>query len=792
MKFSEQWLREWVDPPLGTQQLADQLTMAGLEVDSVDSVAQGILGVVVGQVLEVWQHPDAERLRVCKVDVKEDAPLDVVCGAANVYAGMRAPVARVGTSLPNGSKIKRAKLRGVESHGMLCSAKELGLAENASGLMDLPADAPVGLSLVDYLDLNDHSIDVDLTPNRSDCLGIAGIAREVGVLNRCEVTPPLMEPVAAVIEDSFPVMVHAHDACPRYVGRVIRGIDGRASTPLWMRERLRRSGLRSIGPVVDVTNYVLLELGQPMHAFDLSKLRGALCVRWAHDGEAITLLGGQPLTLEADTLVIADEAGAQAMAGIMGGAATAVEAGATDLFLESAFFAPHGISGRARRYGLHTESSHRFERGVDPNLQRRAVERATDLLIGIVGGRPGPVIEVASPDQLPRPATVALRRERIRRVLGVPIPDEDVTDILLRQGMQFQQTGPGWEVTPPSFRFDVAIEVDLIEDIGRIYGYDRLPTRRPHGELAMTALPEARLPLGRLRQVLVGRGYQEAITYSFVDPHLQEMLDPGAATLTLANPISAEMSVMRTSLWPGLLQACLHNVKRQQPRIRLFEAGLRFLQVGEETRQELMLGGLLAGGADPEQWGAPPRPADFYDVKGDVQALLALTGAAERFSFEPERHPALHPGRSACIRRDGAVAGWLGGLHPGVAKGLGLADEVYLFELGVDALERGIVPQYRETSRFPGVRRDLAIIVGKAVPARAVADCIGRSAGELLQEQRIFDVYAGQGIEPGSKSLALGLTLQHPSRTLTDGEVDEVIDKIVARLGDELDARLRN
>jgi phenylalanyl-tRNA synthetase beta chain len=791
MKFSEQWLREWVDPPLSTRQLADQLTMAGLEVDSVESVAQGIQGVVVGRVLDVRPHPDAERLRVCTVDVQEETPLDVVCGAPNVYPGMLAPVARVGASLPNGMKIKRAKLRGVESQGMLCSAKELGIADDSSGLMELPTDAPIGLSLIDYLDLNDHSIDVDLTPNRSDCLSIAGIAREVGVLNRCEVAPPTMEPVAAVIDDCFSVYVEAHAACPRYAGRVIRGVNGRASTPLWMRERLRRSGLRSIGPVVDVTNYVLLELGQPMHAFDLGKLSGAITVRWARDGEQITLLDGQTLALDAETLVIADGSGAQAMAGIMGGSAAAVETDACDLFLESAFFAPEAISGRARSYGLHTESSHRFERGVDPGLQRRALERATDLLVGIVGGRPGPVIEVASPGQLPRPATVALRRQRIERVLGVPIGDEDVADILRRQGMEFQAVESGWEVSPPSFRFDVAVEVDLIEDIGRIYGYERLPTRRPHGELAMAAQSEARLPLARLREVLLDRGYQEAITYSFVEPRLQEILDPGREPVALSNPISADMSVMRTSLWPGLLQACLHNIKRQQARIRLFESGLRFVREGGEIRQELMLAGLLTGAAAPEQWGEAPRAVDFYDIKGDVEGLLALSGVAHTFSIEPDRHPALHPGRSACLRRDGELVGWLGGLHPGVAKGLGLADGVYVFELAVAALVGSVLPQYRETSRFPGLRRDLSIIVDKSVPARAVTECIGRSAGEILQEQRLFDVYAGQGIEPGRKSLTLGLTLQHPSRTLTDGEVDEVIDKIVAQLGDELDARLR-
>ena len=563
MKFSEQWLREWVNPDISTADLVAQLTMAGLEVDAVEPVAPFFSNVVVGEVLSVEPHPAADRLRVCQVNVGEATPLGIVCGAANVAAGARVPVAMVGAKLPGGLAIERSKLRGVASEGMLCSAKELGLAESAEGLLLLPGDAEPGREVRDYLALNDVSIELGLTPNRGDCLGVAGIARETAVLNRCPVQGPAIDPVAPLIGDEFPVEVDAPHACPRYLGRVVRGIDLQARTPVWMHERLRRSGLRSINAVVDITNYVLLELGQPMHAFDLDKLKGGIRVRMARPGERLQLLDGQQVSCDETTLVIADDSQAVAMAGIMGGAATAVEEGTTQLFLESAFFAPAAMAGRARHYGLHTDSSHRFERGVDPELPRRAIERATALLMSIAGGKPGPIVEKASPADCPDLPAIVLRAARLRRLLGVEIESAEVTDILQRLGMVVSEEQQGWRVTPPSFRFDIRIEADLIEEIARIHGYSKFPSNRPSMRASLPRLPEGRIEAARIRQRLIERGYQEAITYSFVDPRMQAALDPGQAPFALANPISAEMAVMRTSLWPGLMQAVLYNRNRQ-------------------------------------------------------------------------------------------------------------------------------------------------------------------------------------------------------------------------------------
>lgn len=791
MKFSERWLREWVNPPVTTAQLAEQLTMAGLEVDSVEEAAPAFEGVVVGRVLAVTPHPDAERLRVCQVDVGGAEPLNIVCGAANVRPGMFAPTAVVGAQLPGGLSIKRAKLRGVESFGMLCSAKELGLAEASEGLMELPADAASGQDLRTYLGLDDHLIEVDLTPNRSDCLGLAGIAREVGVLNRCDVSAPAIDPVKATLSDTFPVEVHAPADCPRYIGRVLRGIDPHAKTPLWMQERLRRGGIRSLGPLVDVTNYVLLELGQPMHAFDLARLEGGILVRRARPQETITLLDGRQLALDANTLVIADQAKALAIAGIMGGIDSSVSDATRDLFLESAFFAPQSIAGRARQHGLHTESSRRFERGVDPQLQRRAMERATALLLEIVGGRPGPVIEIAADAYLPKREPIILRAERVQRLLGVEIPAAEVADILTRLGMQVEQAGRDWRVTPPSFRFDITIETDLIEELARVYGYNHIPSTQSRARIAMNPEPEAKVSVERLRRILVDRGYQEAITYSFVDPALQRLLDPDRTPVALANPISAEMSVMRTSLWVGLIKALMHNQNRQQTRVRLFETGLRFIQEPAGLRQEPRIAGVVSGSAYPEQWGVPQRPADFYDLKADVEALLETTGRAGEFSFTADRHPALHPGQTARIGRAGTPVGWIGALHPAVEQELDLTGPVLMFELSLAAVQEGSIPSFQELSVFPSLRRDIAVVLDERVSSQAVRGCIRAAAGERLQALELFDVYRGKGIDSGRKSLALGLILQDSSRTLTDSDVDAILEQVMARLKQEFGATLR-
>ncbi|VAX13640.1 Phenylalanyl-tRNA synthetase beta chain [hydrothermal vent metagenome] len=793
MKFSEKWLREWVNPDIDTDTLAHQLTMAGLEVEAVEPVAAEFEKIVVGEVLSVEAHPDADKLRVCKVDVGDDEPLGIVCGAANVRAGLKVPAALVGAKLPGGLKIKKSKLRGVPSHGMLCSEQELGLVEQADGLMELPPDAPVGIDIREYLKLDDVSIELGLTPNRGDCLSIAGIAREVAGLNRMKSTPPVISEVKPDIEDVLPVKLDAGADCPRYVGRIIRDINPAATTPLWLQEKLRRSGLRSLGPVIDVTNFILLELGQPMHAFDLAKLTGEVLVRHAKEGERLTLLDGQQIKLQPGSLLIADKAAPLALAGIMGGADSAVSDETRDIFLESAYFNPLAIAGRARSYGLHTDSSHRFERGVSFELQRQAMERATALLLDIVGGRPGPIIEQMRKNELPVRVPVKLREARIRKVLGVGVIAEDVVEILLGLDMVVEVIEGGWKVTPPAFRFDIEREVDLIEEIGRIYGYDNLPESRPQIHLQMQPSSETRITMQQIRQVLVQRGYYEAITYSFVDPKMQKLLDPAQKPLALMNPISSDLSMMRTSLWPGLVQAVIYNLNRQQNRLFLFESGLKFVMQGTELQQKMMIAGVLTGDAWPEQWSIESRKADYYDIKAHVEALLTLGGNIDDVEFRPEAHPALHPGQSAAIyhRQSGNLLGHIGALHPEVEGTLGLNQRVFVFELALDYVQEGRIPVFSPLSRFPAIRRDIAVLVDEAIESQKVHDCILRAASSRLQNVELFDVYVGEGIDSGRKSLALGLTLQDLSRTLTDSEVDSEIHNVVSALGAEFGATLR-
>ena len=793
MKFSEQWLREWVNPDISTTDLVEQLTMAGLEVDAVEPVAPFFSNMVVGEVLSVEPHPNADRLRVCQVNTGGAQALNIVCGAANVAVGVKVPVALVGAKLPGGISIEKSKLRGVASEGMLCSSKELGLAESSEGLMILTGDAQPGQEVRDYLLLNDVSLELGLTPNRGDCLSVAGVARDVGVINSLPVQGPEIGPVAAVIDDQFPVEVSVPEACPRYLARIVRDIDMGAPTPIWMQERLRRSGLRSINAVVDVTNYVLLELGQPMHAFDLDKLGGGIRVRMAKTKERLRLLDDQEITLDDTTLVIADHNAPVAMAGIMGGAASAIGESTKHLLLESAFFAPAAMVGRARRYGLHTDSSHRFERGVDPDLARRAMERATALLVEIAAGRPGPIVEKLSATHRPSPAAIPLRIARIGRLLGADIPRPQALNILTRLGMEVKEENDCWLVTPPSFRFDIRIEADLIEELARIHGYSRLPSHRPSTPAIMRRRSEARIETSRIRQRLVERGYQEAITYSFVDPRLQQLLDPEHAPLALANPISSDMAVMRTSLWPGLMQALLYNLNRQQERIRLFEIGTRFRQVGKQVREETVVAGIVAGNREPEQWAESKRDADFFDVKKDVEALLAMTGRGEAYQFSAVQHAALHPGQAAVISGHGErEAGIMGVLHPQVYKDINISKLPILFELMVEEINQAQLPRFREASKFPAIRRDLAIVVDEAISCAAVQRGIREAAGELLGEVRLFDLYKGKGIDSGKKSLALGLTLQDSSRTLTDGDVDIVINQVLTRLRDNFGATLRD
>lgn len=791
MKFSEQWLREWVNPSITTGDLCHQLTMAGLEVDAVEPVAGEFSGVLVGEVVKVEPHPDADKLRVTQVNVGRDELLDIVCGAANVREGLKVPTAVVGAKLPGDFKIKKAKLRGVPSNGMLCSASELGLAESSAGLMELPDDAPVGEDFRSYLGLDDVTIELGLTPNRGDCLSIAGIARETGVLNQLEVTSPTSDAVTAGCDDTLDIDLRATGDCPRYIGRVIRGVNVKAETPLWMQERLRRSGIRSLGPVVDVTNYVLLELGQPMHAFDLAKINGGIVVRRASEGEKLTLLNDQEVALDAETLVIADAATPLAMAGIMGGAASAVGDDTVDIFLESAFFSPESIAGKARRYGLHTDSSHRFERGVDPQMAEQAMERATSLLLTIVGGTAGPLEEVVSTDDLPHRHPIHLRQLRINRLLGADIAGSEVEDILQRLGMTINRVEDGWHVESPAFRFDIAIEVDLIEEVGRIVGYEQLPSSRPQGSLLMQPQSERRIGRRDFSRLLVDRGYQEAISYSFVDPKMQQRFDPEGEGIALANPISSDLAVMRTTLWSGLMPLLQHNLNRQQERVRLFEYGLRFVKQGTDIKQENMLAGVVFGQQMPEQWGAETRRVDFYDVKADIEALLALTRRSGDYRFVPEAHPALHPGQCARIYLEDEPIGWVGTLHPTLERELDLRGNSYLFEIKSSAICDKSVTKFSEISRYPAIRRDLAVVVDEQVTAEAVLECVRSSAPESLVNLKLFDLYAGEHIDSGRKSLALGLTLQAQSRTLTDEEVEAAIEKVVTTLGNELGATLR-
>lgn len=791
MRFSETWLREWTNPEITTSELADQLSMAGLEVDAVGPVAGDFQGVVVGAVLTREPHPDADKLSVCTVDAAQGDKLQIVCGAKNVRAGMKVAVALVGAVLPGGFKIKRAKLRGVESLGMICSASELGLAESSDGIMELPADARIGEDLRDYLDLDDKYIEVDLTPDRGDCLSIAGIARDVGVINRCEVTPPAIEAVPAQIDERFQVSLEAPEACPRYACRIIRNINPEAQTPLWMQERLRRSEIRSISPVVDVTNYVMLELGQPMHGFDLARLDGKICVRMAKPGEMLTMLDGQEQELREDTLVIADAIKALAMAGIMGGEDSGVSADTRDILLESAFFAPTAIIGKARSYGLHTDSSHRFERGVDPGLQVRAIERATGLLLAIVGGEPGPVEVVSSEGHIePRPEVI-LRRARLAKILGVAIDDTTVVDILRRLEMQVEPIEEGWKVIAPSCRFDIGIEEDLIEEVGRIYGYTEIPMHRSEAATIMRGEPEMAFSLQRAKQLLVDRGYQEVITYSFISQEMQDLMDPQHETVRLANPISADMSIMRTSLWPGLLQTAIYNQARQQGRVRIFESGLRFIKGRSDIQQDPMLAGLVSGELVSEQWGEVARGVDFFDLKADLEAILGLTGSPGAYEFISGGHPSLHPGQTAEVQRNGELVGWIGMLHPAVCDKLGLAGDIFLFEIKLNLIFGDQLPAFTPLSKFPSIRRDLSIVVDEAVTFSQISACIRRVAPEILQDIRLFDVYTGKNIDFGRKSLALGLILQETSHNLTDEDAEGVMARILNALSDDLNAQLR-
>jgi phenylalanyl-tRNA synthetase beta chain len=791
MNISEQWLREWVNPELNSEDLAHQLTMAGLEVESINPVAGEFSGVVVAQIISAEQHPEADKLRLCQVDVGGET-VQIVCGAPNARAGLKAPLARIGAVLPGNFKIKKAKLRGQESQGMLCAESELGFSDEADGLMELAADAPVGVDFRDYLKLDDVVLELGLTPNRADCLGMAGVAREVALLNNLTATAPVYQSVAPVITDTFPVSLQDADRCPRYVGRVIRGVDVSRPSPLWMQEKLRRSGLRSIDAIVDVTNYILLELGQPMHAFDFGKLSGGIVVRTAQAGESLELLDGQTMELKPETLLITDASGPVAMAGIMGGQSTAVGDQTTDIMLEAAFFTPDLLAGKARSYGLHTDSSHRFERGVDFQRQSAAIERATQLLVDIVGGEAGPIFEEVSEQNLPERPDVVLREARIEKMLGFSLEASEVERILTGLGLGVTATDSGWNCTVPSWRFDIAIEADLLEELARVYGYNRLPVSHIKADLVIAAKPETSLSQRFLRRHLSARAYREAITYSFVEPKLQQMFNPELQPVALANPISADMAVMRTSLLPGLVTAVLRNTNRQQPRVRMFETGLRFLPSADGLKQVPTLALVATGQRFAESWAIASEAGDFFDLKGDLESLLALTRTPAAFEFCAAQRPALHPGQTANISRNGTKVGYLGALHPTALAELGLNSALYVCEIDLAALLEGELPKFSELSKFPEVRRDLAVIVDKEVHAAQLMANVRDAAGSYLTDLRLFDVYEGKGIDPKRKSLALGLTFRDQSRTLSDSDVNESVDQVIDLLEKNYKAELRN
>tara|TARA_R110000824_G_scaffold52692_4_gene146267 strand:+ start:202252 stop:204624 length:2373 start_codon:yes stop_codon:yes gene_type:complete len=790
VKFSEKWLREWVNPKISTAELLAQLTMAGLEVDSVEPAASVFNGVVVGEVLTVEKHPDADKLNVCQVNNGKEH-LQVVCGAPNVAAGQKVAFALVGAKLGADFKIKQAKLRGVESNGMLCSAEELGLAEKSDGIIVLPPDALPGQDFRDYLQLDDTLIDVDLTPNRGDCLSIQGLAREVAVLNKVKNNPPQITDIPATIKDTFPVELLSPEDCPRYVGRVIRNVDISATSPMWLQEKLRRSGIRSIDPAVDVTNYVLLELGQPMHAFDLDVLKGGIQVRRAHKSEKLLLLDGREIEINEDTLLIADHEKALALAGVMGGEHSGISDKTQNLFLESAFFNPLIIAGKARAYGMHTDASHRFERGVDYELPLLAIERATELLLSIVGGEAGPVL--ATDAELPASKEVGLRPQRIKSLLGLDIPHAEVEDILQRLGLKLvNKAADSWLFRVPSWRFDIDIEADLIEELARVYGYDKLPISKASTGGTLKSSSESKISLKQLRRRLNSIGYQEVISYSFVEPGLENKLAADhSEVLSLANPISSDMSVMRRNLWSGLLQTLKHNQNRQQDRVRIFESGLVFSKEAGKIRQEAMLGALLWGPLLPEQWAEKAKNSDFYDMKGDIESLIGMSNDSAAFSFEAAEHPALQVGQSARIKRNQQTIGWLGALHPVTQKELDIPGKVYLFELKINDLTKAKLTTVRTLSKYPSVRRDLALVVEEGLIYADLEQLIRQQAGEILDKIVLFDIYKGENIAAGKKSLALGLTFQHPSRTLNDEEINEIINKCIKALEAQFNAELR-
>ncbi|MBC9070730.1 phenylalanine--tRNA ligase subunit beta [Thauera sp. CAU 1555] len=792
MQFSEKWLRSLVNPPLDSDALGHLLTMAGLEVEEADPVAPPFTSVVVARIVETEKHPNADKLKVCKVDAGKGELLQIVCGAPNAAAGMLVPCATVGAVLPGDFAIKAAKLRGVESFGMLCSARELGLSEDHGGLLELPMDLPVGQDIRTALALDDIRFTIKLTPNRSDCLSLAGVGREVAALTGTALALPAAEAVAPTIDARRAIVLDAPEACPRYCGRIIRGVDAKAPTPEWMKQRLQHSGVRAISVLVDITNYVMLELGQPLHAFDNARLDGSVHVRYPQPGEQVLLLNEQTVTPSADTLLIADEARALALAGIMGGEESGITLDTTEVFLESAFFAPDAIAGRARSYGFSSDASHRFERGVDFELPRLAMERATRLILDICGGEAGPVEEAVSPQHLPTRPAVRLRPARVRKLLGIDLGDEAIAALLERVHLAVHREGADFLVTPPSFRFDIEIEEDLVEEIARLHGYDNIPAVAPQGTLLMLDRSESGRSAWDVRHLIAARDYQEVVNYAFVDAAWERDFCANPDPIRLANPIASQMGVMRSSLIPGLAANVVTNRNRQQDRVRVFEIGRCFERKadGEPVsgfRQPLIVAALAAGPAQREQWGAAARNVDFYDVKGDLEALFAPAS----LGFERLSHPALHPGRAATVLFEGRRIGIIGEIHPVWVQRYDLGPAPVVFEVELEAALAASLPAYREISRQPAVVRDLALVVGQELPVASVLAVLREAAPAIVCDIGLFDVYHGKGIEPEKKSLAFRVLMQDTHRTLEEAEVEQAVESLVRHAEAKLGARLR-
>lgn len=797
MKFSESWLREWVNPNLTREELCHTLTMAGLEVEEMTPIAGEFTGVIIGEIQAIEKHPTADRLVICQVNIAQSKSLSIVCGAPNVKEGMKVPVAVITAVMPNNTIIKPIQIRGVDSEGMLCSASELGLSEESQGLLELQQDAPLGKDVRSYLKLNDYIIDLSITPNRGDCLSVKGIAREIAALTQSPLKVISISPITPKTNDTLPVKINATEGCPVYVGRVIKNVKTDIATPLWLRERLTRSGIRAINPIVDVTNYVMLELGQPMHAFDFNKIKQGINVRLSKAGEEIALLDGSTKTLDEKTLIIADEENPLAIAGVMGGLDSSVTLLTQDIFLESAYFSPSSIARQRQYYNLNSDSAYRFERGIDPTIQREAIERATQLILEITGGEVGPVIEKKIDEYLPKPTTIKITKEKITDILGIDISKNEIESIFdrlhfTRHHKLLSAFKDEWELSIPLYRSDITLPEDIIEEIARLYGYDKIPVHPLIASLHVTQPDEASHDWYQLRQAFSDQGFHEIISYSFIDKSLQALFDPEETPRELLNPITADMAVMRTNLLPGLINTLLYNKSRQQRSVRLFEIGTCFITRKNQILQQPRIGALISGLSMPEQWGLSSREVDFYDLKGNIENILTPFFGVSHFTFKLDHHPALHPGQTAAIYYQDTKMGILGALHPTVLQALDITNKIFVFELDLAIFNKIVLPHFREISKFPEIRRDIALLVNQAIPSEDIQDTIREVVGTWLKDVFIFDVYQGKGVSVGLKSIALALILQHPTRTLVDDEVTKLMERVIESLKGQFGAELRS